>query len=132
MGRAIPKDKDTLPCDITPELYEHICLKFWSKVNRQAPNGCWEWTGIRNSYTDLKYAYGHFEFRNQGWIASRFAWLLIYDKIPKNKLVLHKCDNPPCVNPAHLFLGTNKDNSQDAKRKGRLGRNRRTGITPVP
>ncbi|HDZ25327.1 MAG TPA: HNH endonuclease [Candidatus Aminicenantes bacterium] len=53
---------------------------------------------------------------------SRYIWEKHFGSIPKKLLVLHKCDSPACINPEHLFLGTHKDNMQDAARKGRLGR----------
>lgn len=74
------------------------------------PFDCWPWNGYKD-----KNGYGK--------CGSEWAHRLVYKKlvclIPKGKLVLHKCDNPPCVNPAHLFLGTQKDNIQDMLSKGR-------------
>ena len=85
-----------------------------------AENGCWEWMGGRN-----RFGYGSF---NIGRItfAHRASWILHESDIPSDMLVLHKCDNPGCVNPKHLFIGTNQDNTRDAVKKGRhkLDRNR--------
>ncbi len=80
------------------------------------PNtGCWLWTGSRNQK-------GYGWSRIQGIstrMAHRISWLLHRGDIPEGVLVCHKCDTPSCVNPDHLFLGTQKDNLLDMSRKGR-------------
>lgn len=87
--------------------------RFWTKVDKRSNHECWEWQSCKN-----KADYGRFSFRNKSILAHRFMWLIIYGKMPK-KHVLHKCDNPCCVNPVHLFLGTNTDNMRDMMNKGR-------------
>jgi hypothetical protein len=84
-----------------------------------APNGCWEWQGYRD-----KNGYGR--IRKTGpdgtWdmiSPHRAMWEIVFGPIPDGLWVLHRCDNPPCANPAHLFLGTNGDNQADMTAKGR-------------
>jgi hypothetical protein len=88
--------------------------KFMKKVSKQ-PDGCWLWTGANN------YKYGHFTLNNEIY-AHRSSFILHGNEIPKNMLVLHKCDVPLCVNPNHLFLGTHAENMQDKVNKGRQSR----------
>lgn len=74
---------------------------------------CWEWTG------HLHYkGYGHVNMNRKVYKTHRVAFAMFFRKPPLNQ-VLHRCDNPKCVNPAHLFEGTNDDNMEDKKRKGR-------------
>lgn len=90
--------------------------RFWAKVDRSGgPEACWPWTGAR-----AWNGYGQFGDGGQIHIASRVAWELSCGPIAEGLHVLHRCDNPPCVNPAHLFLGTHSDNMRDMVAKGRL------------
>lgn len=78
------------------------------------PDACWPWLALRN-----RKGYGYVRYEGQMAIASRVAWILCHGPIPNGVQVMHRCDNPPCCNPSHLALGTNKDNSDDMMRKGR-------------
>lgn len=86
--------------------------RFFSKVNKT--ERCWEWTAA------LRNGYGAFKINKKIYSAHRVSWELANGKIPANLFVCHKCDNPKCVNPDHLFLGTRSDNMKDAFKKGRL------------
>lgn len=86
--------------------------RFWRKVKKT--DGCWQWIG-----SVLKCGYGSFKLNGHTVRVHRVAWMLIYGAIPEGKLVCHRCDNGLCVNPAHLYLGTQKDNIQDMITKGR-------------
>lgn len=77
---------------------------------------CWEWKKHRS-----KQGYGSAVWNKKSYKSHRLAYEFHKGKIPENICVLHKCDNPPCGNPAHLFLGTNKDNVNDRVKKGRNG-----------
>jgi hypothetical protein len=89
--------------------------RFWAKVNRT--DSCWLWTGSVTSVGYGQFAVAH----NVNWSAHRYSWLLHHGNLPKPPLqVLHSCDVRRCVNPAHLWAGTQKDNLLDASRKGRL------------
>lgn len=90
-----------------------IYERFWSKADKGGE--CWEWTGAK-----LRHGYGVFTLFHRRPIKShRMAYLLEVGGIPAGLCVLHECDNPSCVRPSHLFLGTNVDNIADKVRKGR-------------
>lgn len=91
--------------------------RFWSKVNKKSKDECWEWQGKPNTK-----GYGRFIAFQKIIMAHRYSWELHNGNIPINLDVLHHCDNPKCVNPSHLFLGTNNDNIRDMCNKGRQRR----------
>ncbi len=87
---------------------------FLSKVHKT--KRCWMWVGAKGSV-----GYGKIKKEGRQYSAHRLAWTLFKGTIPFGLSVCHHCDVPLCVNPKHLFLGTTRDNMQDAARKGRIG-----------
>jgi len=92
----------------------HLVSRFWSKVVKT--ESCWTWIGHRNAAD-----YGTLGTARGGKIhyAHRLSWEIHFGDIPLGLLICHHCDNPPCVNPSHLFLGTHRDNTADSVKKGR-------------
>ena len=99
-----------------PEFTPEIVEQFWDRVTVAGPDDCWLWTGS----IDRK-MYGRFWIPRRHFIAHRVSWAIANGGEWPELNVCHTCDNPPCVNPAHLFLGTTKDNVHDMIRKGRDG-----------
>lgn len=103
-----------------PNIKESDKCRFWSKVTLMAdPHKCWEWSGNKR-----RRGYGRISItvapqKDVSVIATRMAYFLHYNVDPVGKAVLHKCDNPSCCNPHHLFLGTSKDNTDDMFKKKR-------------
>lgn len=86
--------------------------RFWSRVRKGS--ACWEWVGARHTG-----GYGAISVNGHQERAHRVSWMIHHGEIPDGLWVLHRCDNPPCVNPAHLFVGSDADNLSDAIAKGR-------------
>ena len=90
--------------------------KFWAKVDKTSV--CWNWTGATTRSN--KKGYGQASRNGAVVLSHRLSWEIINGPISKDLLVLHRCDNPLCVNPAHLFLGSQSDNMKDCIAKGRF------------
>jgi hypothetical protein len=88
--------------------------RFFSRIAKMESTGCWEWTGTTNNS-----GYGLMGASGDIVSAHRFSWMHHFGDIAEGLQVCHKCDNPKCVNPEHLFLGTNEDNQMDCVTKGR-------------
>lgn len=88
--------------------------KFWINVNKRERSQCWDWVGAIT-----KRKYGTISLSGMQHLAHRLSYLIHFGKIPKGLFVLHKCDNPNCVNPFHLEVGTQKKNMQDCVDRGR-------------
>ena len=100
--------------------------KFWQMTNTaegQGPKGeCWEWGGAH--YNE---GYGRITIRRINIRAHRLAYMLYYRTNPGNQMVLHECDNPPCVRPSHLSLGDARKNREHCKQRGRVGKGLNAG-----
>jgi hypothetical protein len=89
--------------------------RFWDRCDLSGgPDACWPWTGARTSW-----GYGNTRVDGKTVGTHRVAWQLTHGPIPAGMSVLHRCDNPPCCNPRHLFLGSPLDNKADSIAKGR-------------
>jgi len=94
------------------DINSKIKERFFSKIEKT--DTCWIWNSVR-----LTGNYGYFKYLGKYVRAHRMSYILANGHIPDNLLVLHTCDNPPCVNPEHLYLGTQKDNIKDKFDRGR-------------
>lgn len=92
--------------------YRPVAERFWEKVAKG--DGCWEWLAHRKQR-----GYGTLQIGRRSVAAHRVSWELHYGPIPDGLWVLHRCDNPPCVRPDHLFLGDAAANGRDMGSKGR-------------
>lgn len=95
--------------------------RFWKRVIKgETENDCWGWSGALSK--EWQYAMIYYGPEKPTMKAHRLSWMLHFGEIPEGKLVCHKCDNPRCCNPKHLFLGTYLDNNRDMVKKLRHGR----------
>lgn len=102
--------------------------RFWSHVDKSGgPNACWPWTGFCTAY-----GYGSSRLNSQTTCTHRIAWIITHGPIPAGLFVCHRCDNPPCCNPGHFFLGTQADNIADRDAKGRTAVGPRNGTKVHP
>jgi len=96
---------------------------FWDNVEKT--ESCWIWTGYKsvvyNRIKNKKWCYGRFRINGKFYRAHRISYVLAYGEIQGNMFICHKCDNPSCVRPDHLFMGTPKDNFNDMLSKNRQG-----------
>lgn len=141
-GREIEVRKET-PSGAEQSRESSLCLdekaqaRFWKKVNKQGPipdaaiygniGSCWVWTALKN-----RKGYGRSWVNKNTFLAHRVSFVIAGNLIPKGFGVLHKCDNPSCVNPAHLFVGTRCDNNKDMVKKGRNAKGEKHGSYTQP
>ncbi len=107
---------DTIPAPVSRKLVlnEKELWNFWRKVKRGDPDECWPWLASRDTL-----GYGYFRLRGFTWKSHRVSFQIHHRILANGELSLHKCDNPSCVNPDHLFAGSNADNMRDMIAKGR-------------
>lgn len=107
----------SMTCNNRSRPIKPLSERFWEKVQVRTKNSCWVWTGSLDNrgYPKMSQA-----FRESPLKAHRVSWELHFGEIPGGLFVLHACDNPSCVNPNHLMLGTAMANSVDMSRKGRV------------
>lgn len=96
---------------------------FWSRVDKSGE--CWPWKGACTR------GYGRYGFEGRIWRTHCLVWVLENGPVPDGKIVRHRCDNPPCCNPAHLLVGTNQDNSRDAVERDRMARGERQHLAKL-
>ncbi len=114
-GAGVPNAEGGMDFEPIPRWTAKDTARFWSKVDRSGgPDACWPWTGYRGGP-----GYGQLMWRRVKMQAHRLAWMLANRAHLHGLCACHRCDNPPCCNPAHLFLGTPADNMRDMTEKGR-------------
>lgn len=107
------------------QITEKVKERFWKRVEKTG--GCWLWTG-----SCFPNGYGQFSLSKTSVGAHRISWLIHNGDIPTGIFVCHHCDNPICIRPDHLFLGTAQDNTRDAATKGRMAKGDRHGTHTHP
>lgn len=128
-GKA--REQKALPDDVNDSTIVHMpgfAEKFWNRVKKADGDQCWEWPRKKSMHIGM---YGTVGREGARLLAHRAAWELTNGPIPPGMFVCHRCDNPPCVRPDHLFLGTNADNIEDMRKKGRDHAPRLNSIRPA-
>ncbi len=111
-------------CDGRTVCLVHWAHRFWNKADRRSNSECWVWTAARNVA-----GYGQCGVAGMRMSAHRVAWILAGNSLSPEDCILHSCDNPPCVNPAHMRIGTHLENAKDRESRGRGIRRPRRGAS---
>lgn len=113
---------------LRPQLLERMAVsavvqeRFWLNVNISRPKVCWPWEGLLSPLNYGRYSFQPIPGKKVEFRTHRLAYFFCYGEIPKHLCVCHHCDNPPCCNPHHLFLGTSPENTYDRNEKERQAR----------
>lgn len=110
---------------IQPRTRKPLRVRLWARIEKNKPNECWPWTGGRcpRGYGRI----GNDDKKMKNVLTHRAAYEDAIGPVPEGMNVLHRCDNPPCCNPAHLWIGTRADNNADMAAKGRAYNGDRKG-----
>lgn len=100
--------------------------RFWDKVKIETFFDCWEWKACKD-----RWGYGATTANGVFTKSHRLAWTIVYGPIKKGMFICHKCDNPGCCNPTHLFVGTHKDNMRDMVSKKRFAKGEKNGSSKL-
>ena len=124
MGGGAKGIRGGAPWQVRPNYLAQVAERFWARVDKG--DGCWTWSGPL-----LKGGYGHTTLFNKSMGAHRAAWIIEHGVIPEDLVVCHHCDNPLCVRPSHLFLGTIVENNRDKTIKGHDLRGEQVGTAKL-